>query len=134
MARATFFYFTIEGDNLDVVAAKETIGLPCNTYTKGQKSLTRLKNEVISKSTRWVYNAYSHEETNTYKKTSMFLAEHLEIISKKLPILYAYIKKYKAIIEIVIYEDASGKDSILLTKKIIKLLNKIGVEFSISFK
>lgn len=130
MGRQSFLYFTIQGDDLDIIVAKEMIGLPCSIYAKGEKIFTKvLKNQIISRSTRWVY----HAEDST-KKTDAFLAKHLEIILKKMPVLENYLKNYKALIDLVVYEDSSGKDTIILSKKTIKLLNKINVEFSISFK
>lgn len=129
MSRQNFFDLTVEGDELDPIAAKEIIGLPCELYYKGKASEKRPSGrEIVSISTRWVYSE------NSTGKTEPFLMKQLKIILQKMPKLEEYIKKYNAYLEITIYEDDAGKEFLLLNTKIIKLLNEIGVKFWISFK
>jgi len=128
MPRQNYFYFTIEGDDLDILLAKDIIGLPCKTYTKGEKTVTDIGREVISKSTRWSYFAKSEG------KTENFLTTQLEIIVGKMPKIECYLKKYSTKMELVIYEDRPAKDCLKLSVKHLKLLNDIGVEFILAFK
>ena len=132
MGRHNFFYFTIEGDDLDPIILKEVIGLPCETYYKGQKTLVYGKKEVESVSTRWVYEAIVEDKTKKHKRTIIFLVKHLSVIAEKLPILKDYINKYDATIDLVIYDDDKD-NNILLDTNIINLLSKIGAKFSITF-
>ena len=128
--KSKFFTFTIQGDNLDVVAAKETIGLPCKIFTKGQKSFTKwLKTEVVSRSTRWVYESILQDKTNA----NVFLLKNLEIIREKMPEIKKFIKGNKVLLDLVIYDDTPRKNHVILNRKIIKLLSEIDMDLSIVF-
>ena len=125
--RQSFFSFTIEGDGLDTVAAREAIDLPCELFVKGQGTFTKNGREVVSRSTRWVYSF------KALGRADVFLTKHLKVIAKKMPILSDYIKKYKVTIDFVIYEDRVSKDYLIFSKTMINLLNEIGVPFLIAF-
>ena len=104
MRKSKFLYFTIKGDNLDVLELKHLMNMPAKIYIKGEvEKIGSLQREVINKTNRWVYEAIGQDEMRINK----FLIKHLEIISEKLPILENYIKKYNSSLELIIYDENS---------------------------
>ena len=128
MRISKYFRFTIKGDDLNPNIIKDTVNLPCDIFIKDEMTVTGiLKTEILQKTNRWVYRA----ELNGESSVNAFLTKHLETISRELYILKKYIEKFDSKIEIIIY--AGNKTDINLSLKQIRLLNNIGVPFSISF-
>lgn len=131
MKRGKFFYLTIKGIGLNIDEVKEAVDLPCDIYVKGEKTGFEFTNrEHVQKTDRWVYTAIAQDEMPINK----FLTKQLEIIDKRMTVLGRYIKNYHALMELVIYmEEKTNTFNILLSKKVIRLLNRINVEFSVKF-
>ena len=84
----------------------------------------------MQKTDRWVHTTIAQDETFI----NMFLTTQLEIIDKKMLVLGRFIKNYHVLMELVIYvEEKKNTFNILLSKKVIRLLNRINVEFSVKF-
>ena len=128
MRISKYFKFTIQGDNLNPVEIANTVDLPCEIYMKGEKTLIGpVKKEIIQKTNRWVYFA----NLDGKKSTNYFIKQHLEKLVKRKTLLDNFIKDYYSNIEIMLY--AGNKTNITLSVQHIKLLNELGVNFSISF-
>lgn len=128
MRISKYFKFTIQGDNLNPVEIANTVDLPCEIYMKGEKTLIGpVKKEIIQKTNRWVYFA----NLDGKKSTNYFIKQHLEKLVKRKTLLDNFIKDYYSNIEIILY--AGNKTNITLSVQHIKLLNELGVNFSISF-
>src|SRR5690554_5731844 len=88
MKKSKFLYFTIKGDNLDVLELKELVDLSAKIYIKGEEEvIDSLQRKVINKTNRWMYEVIAQDEMRVNK----FLIKQLEIISDRLPILNKYI-------------------------------------------
>ena len=123
-----FFRFNIEGDELDPNAIKDAVNLPCDVFIKGETVVWGiLQEKFFQKTNRWLYST----DLPGRSSVSAFLTRQLESISKNLPVLKDYIEKYDSHMELVLY--AGNETEITLNLKQIQLLEKIGVEFSISF-
>jgi len=131
MKRGKFFDLTIKGVGLNVDELRKTVGLPCDIYVKGEKTAFEFTNrEHMQKTDRWVYTAIAQDEIPINK----FLTKQLEIIDKKMSVMRKYIEDYYAVMELVIYvEEKTNTFNILLSKKVIRLLNRINVKFSVTF-
>ena len=128
MRISKYFKFTIQGDNLNPVEIANTVDLHCEIYMKGEKTLIGpVKKEIIQKTNRWVYFA----NLDGKKSTNYFIKQHLEKLVKRKTLLDNFIKDYYSNIEIILY--AGNKTNITLSVQHIKLLNELGVNFSISF-
>ncbi|MCL2632829.1 MAG: DUF4279 domain-containing protein [Coriobacteriia bacterium] len=123
-----FFRFTIKGDELDPNAVKEAVSLPCDVFFKGETVISQdYLFEHYQITNRWLYS----DELLGKSSVRVFLTKQLETINKNLPELREFLDKYDSNMELVLY--AENKTDITLTLKQIRLLEKIGVEFSISF-
>lgn len=121
-----FFYFEIKGDNLNLEAIANKVNLPNDVFAKGDKCENYSK-KIVQKTNRWVYRDELLSETSI----SNFLTKNLILINNHLNELRYFIQHFKSRIELVIYAD--NKTDIVLSKKHIDLLKKIGTKLYISF-
>lgn len=126
MRTSKFFRFTISGDNLDLEVLKNTIGLRGEIYVKGDV-VYKLSEAIPQKTNRWVY----HSEQIDEESVSAFLTENLEILVSDLTVIKAFAKTNDTKIELVVY--AGDNTDICLTPRQIQLLDKLGIDFYISF-
>ena len=126
MRTSKFFRLTISGDNLDLEVLKNTIGLRGETYVKGDV-VYKLSEAIPQKTNRWVY----HSEHIDEESVSAFLTENLEILVSDLTVIKAFAKTNDTKIELVVY--AGDNTDICLTPCQIQLLDKLGIDFYISF-
>lgn len=122
-----FFYFRILGDDVNPKEIEMAVKLPCRIFFKDEVVYYHNWPLRPQKTNRWLYRADSSGKNDL----SSFLTNQLKRIKKHLPELLPFLKKHHAMIEYVIYAD--DNTHIMLSVKQIRLLELIGVKFSICF-
>ena len=127
MYSGKFLYLTIQGDDFNPSDLQKSIKLPGKIYFKNEINYVgNIKKRCIQKTNRWVYSFIAQDEQNI----NSFLLNQLELIIKYKNILSDFISKYNTKFDLVIYID--NKVNIKLSKKILYLINQLGLDISIS--
>ena len=127
-----FFYFTIQGDDLDLAEAQRVIHLPCEIYRKGEILASEIKGKALwchtpQKTNRWLYSAEDFSEISS----EQFLLDQLDILIEHIAEFQSYIAHRMAYIDVNLYAD--DETHLEFTIEHINRLKQLGLGVSITF-
>ena len=127
-----FFYFTIQGDDLDLAEAQRAIDLPWEIYRKGVILAREIKGKALSchapqKMNRWLYSAEDFSEISA----EQFLLDQLDLLIEHIAEFQSYIARGMAYIDVNFYAD--DETHLEFTIEHINRLNQLGLGVSITF-